>query len=125
MAPGDANDGHSHTLVEEMLVVQKGTGQIQIEDEVFDLCPGSVAIVPAGKFHAVCNTGQENLEGITIYNANFDRNQVVLKNREEHFAAKSGEGRNARQAELEAEVAALNRQMRKLRKSLKKKQKTA
>lgn len=120
MAPGEANDGHSHTLVEEMLVVQKGTGQIQIEDEVFDLCPGSVAIVPAGKFHAVCNTGRENLEGVTIFNANFDRKQVVLKNRAEHFAARSDTGADARQSELETELAALRKEMKKLKKSLKK-----
>ena len=33
MAPGDENPGHSHTLVEEILVVQKGFGKIQIEDK--------------------------------------------------------------------------------------------
>ena len=125
MATGDANDGHSHPLVAELLVVHKSTGQIQIEDEVFELCPGSVAIVPAGKFHAVCNTGNENLEGITIFDANFDRKQVVLKNRKEHLAGKATSGASAHQAALEAEIAALNRQMKRLKKSLKKKQKAA
>ena len=35
MAPGDENPGHSHTLVEEILVVQKGFGKIQIEDKSY------------------------------------------------------------------------------------------
>jgi quercetin dioxygenase-like cupin family protein len=48
MEPGAENPGHSHTLVEEILIVQRGTGKIQIENEIFDLCAGSVAIVPAG-----------------------------------------------------------------------------
>ena len=113
MAPGDANDGHSHTLVEEILVVQKGTGQIQIEDECYDLCAGSVAVVPAGRFHAVCNTGSENLEGFTFFNRNVDRKKVVLKSREEHFAQSSADG-------LKSEIAALKKESRKLKKKLRK-----
>ena len=116
MAPGEANKGHSHTIVEEMLIVQKGTGQIQIENDTFDLCPGSVAIVPAGKFHAVCNTGSENLEAVTVFNSNFDRKKVVLKSREEHFPAKavSAKGR------LKDELKALKKKNKKLKQKLKK-----
>lgn len=118
MAPGDANKGHSHTIVEEILIVQKGRGQIQIEENTFDLQPGSVAIVPAGKFHAVCNTGSENLEGVTIFNSNFDRKKVVLKSREEHFAGKA-----AKESKLRAEVDALRKANKKLKKAAKKKSK--
>ncbi|MEM9623078.1 MAG: cupin domain-containing protein, partial [Pseudomonadota bacterium] len=67
MAPGESNAGHSHTLVEEVLIVHRGKGQIQIEDEVFDVCKGSVAVVPAGQFHALCNTGKKNLEGVVLF----------------------------------------------------------
>jgi quercetin dioxygenase-like cupin family protein len=116
MAPGDANKGHSHTVVEEILIVQKGRGQIQIEDNTFDLQPGSVAIVPAGKFHAVCNTGSENLEGVTIFNSNFDRKKVVLKTREEHFAGKADA-----ELSLRAELDALRKENKKLKKAAKKK----
>jgi quercetin dioxygenase-like cupin family protein len=89
MAPGDQSPGHSHTLVEEIVVVNKGMGQIQIEDQTYDLCAGSVAIVPAGQFHALCNPGSVNLEGVTIFNRNIDRKDVVLKTREQHFADKN------------------------------------
>ncbi|XOV83370.1 MAG: cupin domain-containing protein [bacterium] len=119
MAPGEANKGHSHTIVEEMLIVQKGHGQIQIENDVFDLCPGSVAIVPAGKFHAVCNTGSENLEAVTVFNSNFDRKKVVLKSREEHFPAKKAATKDS----LKDELAALRKENKKLKKTLKKKAK--
>lgn len=115
MAPGAENPGHSHTLVEEILIVRSGTGKIQIEDTTHELCAGSVAIVPAGKFHAVCNTGSENLEGVTIFNKNFDPKKVVLKSRKQHFktAAKAKEA-------LKCELKALKKANKKLNKKIKK-----
>ena len=81
MAPGQEDPGHSHTLVEEVVIVQSGEGRIQIENETHDLCAGAVAVVPAGQFHALCNTGTAEFEAVAIYNANVDRKAVVLKNR--------------------------------------------
>ncbi len=116
MAPGEANEGHSHTLVEEILVVQKGTGSIQIENDVFELQPGSIAVVPAGQFHAVCNTGSANLEGFTVFNRNVDRKAVKLKSREEHFGKTAeASAMDAAQAELKA----LRKANKKLKKKLK------
>ena len=115
MPPGAEDPGHSHTLVEEIVVVQKGTGQIQIENKTYDLSPGSVAIVRAGRFHAVCNTGSEDLEAVTIFNSNVDREKVVLKSREEHFGKKASS-----KDELLAEIAALKKTNKKLKKSLRK-----
>lgn len=115
MAPGAENAGHSHTLVDEILIVKSGTGKIQIEDDSFDLCAGSVAMVPAGRFHAVCNTGSKNLEGYTIFNSKFDRKKVVLKNRKQHF----GKGKAA-EGNLRAEVEALKKANKKLLKKVKK-----
>ena len=85
LAPGEEDDGHSHTLVEEVVVVRSGEGRIQIERETFDLFPGSVAVVPPGRFHALCNTGSVNFEGVAVFNSKVDREAVVLKSREEHF----------------------------------------
>jgi len=86
MAPGEDDGGHSHTLVEEIVVVQSGEGRIQIDNETFDLRPGSVAVVSAGQFHCLYNTGEVDLEGVAVFNSNVDREAVVLKTREEHFA---------------------------------------
>lgn len=115
MAPGTENAGHSHTLVEEMLIVHKGLGRIQIEDDVYDLTPGSVAIVPAGQFHCVSNIGSDNLEGITVFNRNVDTKNVVLKTREEHFACAS----DPIDAALIAENLSLKKANKKLKKQLK------
>jgi quercetin dioxygenase-like cupin family protein len=115
MAPGAENAGHSHTMVEEILIVRQGTGKIQIENETFDLCAGSVAIVPAGKFHAVCNTGSGNLEGVTIFNKNVDRKKVVLKTRKQHFK-KAALSKGPARAELEV----LKKANKKLKKKIRK-----
>ena len=113
MAPGSKNEGHSHTLVEEVLIVQQGIGQIQIENDTYDLCAGTVAIVPAGKFHAVCNTGSENLEGFTLFNRNVDRSKVVLKTRKQHF-------KSAGESSLHAEIDVLKKAKKKLKKKIRK-----
>ena len=113
LAPGERNEGHSHTIVEEVLVVKSGEGQIQIEDETFDVCAGSVALVPAGQFHALCNTGKQNLEGVVLFNANFDKRKVTLKNREEHFGTPSTETLCAQVAELKAANKKLAKQLKK------------
>ena len=114
MAPGEESPGHSHTIVEEILIVRQGTGKFQIENDTHELCAGSVAVVPAGKFHAVCNTGSENLEGVTIFNKNFDSKKVVLKSREQHFKTASAGPVES------SELADLKRAHKKLKKQLKK-----
>lgn len=114
MGPGVENAGHSHTLVEEVLIVHKGVGKIQIENRTFDLGPGSVAVVPAGRFHAVCNTGSEDLEGVTIFNANVNRKKVVLKSRKQHFA----QSRPSKD-DLCANIESLKKANKKLKKTIK------
>ena len=106
MAPAEENEGHSHTLVEEIVIVQSGEGKIQIENETYDLCAGSVAIVPAGQFHALCNTGKSNFEAVTIFNSNVQRDEVVLKSREEHFGARASNDGDV-QAQLQALTATI------------------
>ena len=116
MAPGEEDAGHSHTVVEEIVIVQKGEGRIQIENETYDLCPGSVAVVPAGQFHAMCNPGKENFEAVAIFNANVDRDAVVLKTREQHFDEAESDETDV--DALKAEIAELGKAVRRLQRKL-------
>ena len=116
LKPGQSDPGHSHTVVEEVVVVLSGEGQVQIEDETFDVCAGSVAVVPEGQFHAYCNMGDENFEAIAIFNSNYDADKVVLKTREQHFGSDS----DGDVAALQAEIAGLKKSLKKLEKQLKK-----
>lgn len=115
IAPGKEGIAHSHTLIEEIVIVHKGKGAIQIENETFKLRPGSVAVVPAGQFHALCNTGKKNFEATAIFNKNVDRSKVALKTRAQHFGAKEPSV-----SELCAQIERLNKAQKKLKKKLKK-----
>jgi len=116
MAPGEEDAGHSHTVVEEIVIAQKGEGRIQIENETYDLSPGSVAVVPAGQFHAMCNPGKENFEAVAIFNANVDRDAVVLKTREQHFGEAESDENDV--DALKAEIAELGKAVRRLQRKL-------
>lgn len=88
IAPGECASSHSHTLVEEINIIRSGTGTLQIEDEIHDVCAGSVGVIPAGKFHELKNTGSENLEFIAVFNSDADPKDIVFLEKEAHFAAK-------------------------------------
>jgi len=115
IAPGEEGVAHSHTLVEEIVIVHKGKGAIQIENETFKLRPGSVAVVPAGQFHALCNMGKKNFEATAIFNKNVDRSKVDFKTRAQHFGAKE-----PTMSEVCAQLERLNKAHKKLKKKLKK-----
>lgn len=110
--PGGEVFGHSHSRIEEVVIVHKGKGKIQIENKMSDVCAGSVAVIPAGQFHAMCNTGKKNLEATVVYNSNVNREQVDFKNREQHFGSQEPSV-----AELCAEITALKKAYKKLKKS--------
>ena len=114
LAPGQEDPGHSHTIVEEVVIVLAGEGKAQVEDKTFDVCAGSVVVVPAGQFHAYCNVGDETFEAIAVFNSNYDKNAVELKTREEHFGADAPDV-----AALQAEVASLKKSLKKLERQLK------
>lgn len=116
LRPGQEDPGHSHTVVEEVVIVQKGEGRIQIEDDTYDLCPGSVAVVPAGQFHAMGNAGTEDFEAVAIFNANVDRDAVVLKTREEHFGTAPSEEMDV--DAVKAELSELGKAVRRLQRQL-------
>jgi quercetin dioxygenase-like cupin family protein len=87
LAPGEVTKGHSHTLVEELNIFKSGAGRIQIDDDFFDVCEGSVAVIKAGEFHEITNSGDENLEYVAVFNSDVDKDEIDFKEREEHFAA--------------------------------------
>ena len=121
VAPGGTAFEHSHDKVEEIIIVKSGEGQVEIEDQCHEVCAGSVAVVPPGEFHAIHNTGDENLETVIVFNSNVDFNELVIKNREEHFGAKTGgigSAERAALAELKDAAASMNELLAELRNEL-------
>lgn len=55
---------HFHEGYDEVYYVLDGTGELTVETERFDLRPGAVAVIPAGKVHALKATADGPLRFI-------------------------------------------------------------
>jgi len=62
--PGETLIGHIDPM-EEIYIIQKGHGRMQVGDETREVNPGDAIHIPLGAFHALTNIGEENL-GILV-----------------------------------------------------------
>ena len=60
LAPGKKLIGHVDPM-EEIYIIQRGRGQIQVGDEECEVMPGDAVHIPIGDFHELTNTGEEEL----------------------------------------------------------------
>jgi len=60
IAPGKKLIGHRDPM-EEIYIIQKGRGRIQVGDDVCEVVPGDAIHIPIGQFHELTNTGEEVL----------------------------------------------------------------
>jgi mannose-6-phosphate isomerase-like protein (cupin superfamily) len=58
--PGNKLLGHSDPM-EEIYIVQKGRGRMQVGDEFCEVKTGDAIHIPIGLFHELTNTGDEEL----------------------------------------------------------------
>lgn len=61
---------HSHPNGEETIYVRKGTGKVLIGNQITDIEPGTVFLLPQGEPHMVWNNGTTNLELVCFYAPN-------------------------------------------------------
>lgn len=119
VAPGVTCVEHSHNLVEEVMIVKAGQGEVEIEDQCHEVCAGSVAVVAAGEFHAIRNTGDDNLEMLIVFNSGVDLSAVKLKTRAEHFGTQRvGSAERAALAELKTAAASMTELLGEVREEL-------
>lgn len=64
--PGGRSATHSDDRSEEIIYFRQGRGEVQLDDEVIEVGPGSAIAVPKNVVHAVRNTGSDMLEHILI-----------------------------------------------------------
>ena len=57
---------HCHDTVESYTIL-KGCGMVTVDGETSDLKPGDYVFIPAGKHHALVNTGDEELHLMFVY----------------------------------------------------------
>lgn len=65
--PGKSTSGHSHTGQEEVYFFIRGNGQIELNNNKFDVAPGDTVLIEDGVFHRVHNTGDQDLYFICVF----------------------------------------------------------
>ncbi|HVS86436.1 MAG TPA: cupin domain-containing protein [Gaiellaceae bacterium] len=61
LEPGQATERHYHGRTEEIYVVTKGSGSLEIDGETKRLARGEAALIPAGAWHTFENDGTSEL----------------------------------------------------------------
>ena len=65
LAPGKTLIGHVDPM-EEIYIIQNGTGRIRVDEEIRDVKPGDAIHIPIGRFHELTNTGEEELTILVV-----------------------------------------------------------
>ena len=67
LQPGDEIGAEVHEDRDQFFRFEEGRGQVDIDDNTYDVVDGSGVIVPAGARHNVRNTGDDSLKLYTLY----------------------------------------------------------
>jgi mannose-6-phosphate isomerase-like protein (cupin superfamily) len=65
LGPGKKLLGHEDPM-EEIYIIQKGRGLMQVDDEVSEVSSGDAIHIPIGHFHELTNTGEEELTILVV-----------------------------------------------------------
>lgn len=64
---GKSTSGHKHAGQEEVYFFIRGTGRMELDDDLFDVYEGDTVLIKDGVFHRVHNTGEKNLYFICVF----------------------------------------------------------
>ncbi len=67
ITPGDGIPVHKHGTEDEWVYISRGLGRFTFGDEIYDVGPGSMALVPKNVWHGVRNEGDEMLQMVFGY----------------------------------------------------------
>jgi len=65
LAPGKTLIGHTDPM-EEIYIIQRGRGRMQVDNEDHDVLPGDAIHIPIGLFHELTNIGEEELTLLVV-----------------------------------------------------------
>jgi mannose-6-phosphate isomerase-like protein (cupin superfamily) len=65
VAPKQKLIGHRDPM-EEIYIIQKGHGRMQVGDEVCEVMPGDAIHIPIGQFHELTNIGESELTILVV-----------------------------------------------------------
>ena len=86
LPPGCDIGAEVHEDRDQFFRFEEGRGQVDIDDNSYDVVDGSAVIVPAGARHNVRNTGDGPLKLYTLYGPPEHRDAVVHRTRREAVA---------------------------------------
>jgi len=61
LEPGQATERHHHRLSEEIYLVTKGSGELELDGEQRHVRPGDAVLIPPGTWHTLSNDGTSEL----------------------------------------------------------------
>ncbi len=61
LEPGQATERHHHRVSEEIYLVTKGSGSLEVDGETRRVRPGDAILIPPGSWHALENDGTSEL----------------------------------------------------------------
>ncbi len=83
LPPGCDIGAEVHEDRDQFFRFEEGIGQVDIDDNVYDVSDGSAIVVPAGARHNVRNTGDEPLKLYTLYGPPEHLDGIVQSTKEE------------------------------------------
>jgi mannose-6-phosphate isomerase-like protein (cupin superfamily) len=61
LEPAQATERHCHRRTEEIYLVTKGSGELEVDGETLRLRPGDAILIPPGAWHTLENNGTSEL----------------------------------------------------------------
>jgi len=61
LEPGQATERHYHANSEEIYLVTKGSGELEVDGETQRVRPGDAILIPSGAWHMLENDGSSEL----------------------------------------------------------------
>ena len=61
LEPGQATERHYHARSEEIYLVTKGSGELEVDGETRRVRPGDAILIPPGAWHTLENNGTSEL----------------------------------------------------------------
>jgi mannose-6-phosphate isomerase-like protein (cupin superfamily) len=75
-APGSMQAVHGHPDNEQVYVIVRGRGVMQVAHEMEEVGEGTLVFIPPGAAHAIKNTGDEPLVFVSATSPPFDPNEL-------------------------------------------------
>jgi mannose-6-phosphate isomerase-like protein (cupin superfamily) len=70
--PKKSTTGHRHVGQEEVYIFTKGSGQMELDYKMFDVCEGDTVVIEDNVFHKVHNNSDYMLDFICVFNGKRD-----------------------------------------------------